>query len=339
MITQASLAIGLVADIGGTNVRFALCYPGHKSYCKERTLPCSQFSSLMEAAETYLATVCQEIKPTIGAFAVASPVTGDAVMMTNHNWQFSIESVRLSLHLDRLSVMNDFTAVALCIPHLTSEQFFQVGEGTPVAGAPIGVLGAGTGLGIAFLIPLLETGSTTSDFMRESYRWHCVPTEGGHTTMAAADDRESTVLSVLRRYYGHVSAERVLSGSGLVNLYSALEEISSKMTNTPITPSTITALGISGTNALCVETIQMFLAMLGTVASDLALNIGGRGGIYIAGGIIHYLTTIIQKSSFRKRFEDKGRFRDYVSRIPTYVITHPYPALLGLSSLLHTSSL
>lgn len=319
MSAPVSVPVGLIADIGGTNARFALCRPGKEAY-EERSLSCACFPGPVEAAETYLASVQLVVRPTIGAFAVASPITGDIVTMTNHPWQFSIEGIRHALRLRHLSVINDFAAVALCVPHLISQHRFQVGGGIPLADAPIGVLGAGTGLGVALLVP-------------NGPHWRAVPTEGGHVTMPAADDHESAILAVLRRRFGHVSAERVLSGPGLTNLYSALAEVAEQQSQI-LEPTTITERGLAGTDSLCVATMQMFLAMLGTIAGNLALTMGGRGGIYVAGGIVPRLAAMLPTSAFRMRFEDKGRFRDYNKHVPTYIITYSYPAFLGLSALL-----
>ncbi|KAF0112288.1 MAG: glucokinase [Rhodospirillaceae bacterium] len=319
MSASVSGPVGVIADIGGTNVRFALCRPGKEAYA-EQTLPCADFPGPVEAARAYLANVPAPLWPTIGAFAVASPITGDVVTLTNHSWRFSIEDLRRALGLRHLEIVNDFVAIALCVPRLTGDHCFQVGGGTPVPATPIGVLGAGTGLGVAVLLP-------------EDTRWRALPTEGGHVTMPAVDDHENAVLTVLRRRFGHVSAERILSGPGLVNLHSALAEVNGQDAG-PMDPAIVTERGLAGEDRLCVETLKMFLAMLGTVAGNLVLTTGARGGIYIAGGIVPRLTTLLPVSLFRARFEDKGRFRAYTTAVPTVVITHPYPAFLGLSALL-----
>ncbi|VBB68611.1 Glucokinase [invertebrate metagenome] len=320
MSALESVPVGLIADIGGTNARFALCRPGQEAY-EEHSLPCASFPGPVEAAESYLMSVRPDKPPTVGVFAIASPITGDSVTMTNHPWRFSIKGIRQALGLRYLDVINDFAAVALCVPHLLPGHRLQVGGGTSMTNAPIGVLGAGTGLGVALLVP-------------DGSHWRVVPTEGGHATMPAADDHESAVLAVLRRRFGHVSAERILSGPGLVNLYFALAEVTGQTPET-VGPTTVTERGLMGTDPLCFATVQMFLAMLGTVAGNLVLTIGGRGGLYIAGGIVPRLAAVLPTSLFRARFESKGRFRDYNMYIPTYVITHSYPAFLGLSAFLH----
>lgn len=319
MTTQHIPAEGLIADIGGTNARFALCAQGGEPR-ETRVLPCADYPGLAEATAAYLSQVASPRKPTVGAFAVASPVTSDLVAMTNHPWRFSIEATRAVLGLDMLRVVNDFVAVALCVPRLQADHRVQVGGGMAVAEAPVAVLGPGTGLGVALLMPCAG-------------RLHPIPTEGGHVTMAAADDEEGAVLSVLRRRFGHISAERVLSGPGLVNIYAALAALAN-VDACAVEPADVTEGAVSGRDTLSARTLDMFLAMLGTTAGNLALTTGAMGGVYVAGGIVPRMVDHVGSSSFRARFEDKGRFRDYNSRIPTYLITHPYPAFLGLSGLL-----
>jgi len=308
----------LIADIGGTNARFALVGPAGAH--AEQVLRCADYPSLTAAAEAYLANQKVAARPTRGAFAVASPVTGDLIRMTNLPWEFSVAQVRRDLGMDRLDVINDFTAVALAVPELTGDDRIQVGEGAPVAGAPIGVLGPGSGLGVSALIPGIDG-------------WTALATEGGHVTMPPISDREGAVLAQLRKTYEHVSAERLLSGPGLVNLYDAIAFIDGH------DPERLTAAEVS-TRALerrdpaCQEALDMFCAMLGTVAGNLALTIGARGGVFVAGGIAPKILPLLTHSRFRKRFVEKGRMRDYLGPIPTYVIMHPYPAFVGLQAQL-----
>jgi glucokinase len=252
--------------------------------------------------------------------AVASPITGDQVTFTNHPWTFSIEAVRKRFGLRRLRVINDFAANAVAIPHLAGADRLQIGSGTPVPNAPIAVIGPGTGLGVSMLMPVAEG-------------WTPIEGEGGHVTLAPADDEESAVLELLRKRYDHVSAERLLSGAGLVNLYNALCEIAA-IPAASFTPPQITDPRIWEEDSRAREATAMFCAMLGTVAGNLALTVGARGGVYIAGGIVPRLSSFFAQSSFRKRFEAKGRLRWYVAAIPTYIIMRPLPALLGAAALL-----
>lgn len=310
--------LSLIADIGGTNARFALVGP--QGTHAEKVLRCADYPSLSDAARAYLAQQEGPVRPARAAFAIASPVTGDIIRMTNLPWEFSIANVRRDLGLERLDVINDFTAVALAIPELGEQDRIQVGDGSPVAGAPIGVLGPGSGLGVSALVPGIEG-------------WTALATEGGHVTMAPISDREGAVLAQLRKQYEHVSAERVISGPGLVNLYDAIAFIDGH------DPEQLTAADVS-TRALerrdiaCQEALDMFCAMLGTVAGNLALTLGARGGVFVAGGIAPRILPFLSHSRFRKRFVEKGRMRDYLGPIPTYVVTHDYPAFVGLQAQL-----
>ncbi|HYH20686.1 MAG TPA: glucokinase [Azospirillum sp.] len=305
----------LVADIGGTNARFGLV--DATGVRDSRVYRCADFPSLQAAADAYLATAAAAgPRPREGAFCIAGPITGDTITMTNLPWDVTISTVRQALGLERLEVINDFTAVALSVPRLGESDRQQIGEGDPRPGAVVGVIGPGSGLGASGLVP----GPSG---------WTALAGEGGHTTMAPVSDRESAVLGQLRKKYDHVSAERVVSGPGLVNLYETLMVLDGREPP-PMTPAEITAAALDGSNAHCVEAVEMFCAMLGTVAGNLALTLGARGGVYIAGGIVPKLGPFFAHSRFRKRFTEKGRMRDYLAPIPTYVITHPLPAFLGL---------
>jgi glucokinase len=311
-------ATGLIADIGATNTRFALVEPGG-AITRTRVVATDDFASLNDAIEDYLATEAPPAKPTLGVVAVAAPVIGDTVTMTNSPWTFSVEATRKHFGFTRLRMINDFVANALAVPQLAAADRRQIGGGAPVAGAPIGVIGPGSGLGVSMLIP--KDGSVVS-----------IQGEGGHVTMAPADTRQAAVLDLMRPRFDHVSAERCLSGPGLVNLYNALCELSGEPAS-PLTAAQITNPRAEQDEPRAREATAMFCAMLGTIAGNLALTIGARGGIYIAGGIVPKLGAAFAQSDFRSRFEAKGRFRGYLAAIPTYVITHPEPALLGMARL------
>lgn len=309
----------LVADIGGTNARFALV--GRQGEILDQaTMPTASFAGPAEAARAFLDMAGKEMAPRRAAFAVACPVRGDRVTFTNSPWDFSASAVRDELALDDLRVVNDFTAAALCVPHLASRDRYAIGGGEAVAWAPVAVLGPGTGLGVSALIWPQPGGAPTA-----------LATEGGHVTMAAADDAEAAVLAVLRRN-GHVSAERVLSGAGLVNLYRALAELGGGCAE-PLAPDQITSRAVAGECPFCASALDMFFAMLGTVAANLALSVGATGGVYLAGGILPRFAEAFRASRFRGRFEDKGRFSAYLAEIPVWLITHPQPAFLGLAGL------
>jgi glucokinase len=319
---HAALRPSLIADVGATNARFAVVSP-EGGLQRPRVLSCEDFPTLHGAIAAYLEdelplTDVRQLE--VAALAIAGPVTGDQVALTNHPWSFSIEQLRGHLALERLHVLNDFAAVAAAMPHLDPDERAQVGGGAPLAETPIGVLGPGSGLGVGGVIPT-ATG------------WMPLPGEGGHATMAPANSRESAVLDRMRAHYDHVSAERILSGPGLVDLYNTLTEIDGVPAISYTAPQ-ITNTAVCDSDSYCREAVDMFCAMLGTVAGNLALTLGSRGGVYVAGGIVPKLGTRFTGSSFRERFEAKGRLRPYLAQIPTYVVTHPFPAFLGLAALL-----
>jgi glucokinase len=315
-------ALRLVADIGGTNARFALLKPGSLLPEHRLTLLCADFPGPVEAVRHYLKTLSD---PAVdqAAFDVATGITGDEISLTNGPWKFSVAATRLALKLDRLEVINDFTAAAMGVPLLESSERQQVGTGSPVAGAAVGVIGPGTGLGVSGLLPYRG-------------RWIAIQGEGGHTAFSPMSEREDEVLRVLRRRFGeHVSTERLVSGPGMMNLYGALCEID----HAPIlftAPQQISHAAVSGTDARAEETLELFCALLGTAAANLAAILGARGGVFIGGGIVPSLGDYFQRSPFRARFEQKGRFRSYVSSIPTYVIVAGDVALRGLANLLQS---
>jgi len=309
----------LLADIGGTTVRFAL-QRGDRAAGRFVALRGEDYPDLAAAVRAYLERSRPARPPRQAAFAIASPVDGDRVEMTNSPWSFSIRGLRRRLGLERLLVINDFTAVALAVPRLARRNLVKVGPGAAARGAPIAVIGPGTGLGVSGLIPA-------------GGGWVPLSAEGGHVTLAPADDRESEIVARLRRRFGHVSAERAISGPGLVNLYLAIAELEGRPAVLD-DPAEITRQALDGGSPLCAAALATFCALLGGCAGDLALTLGARGGVYVAGGIVPRLGEAFAGSPFRRRFEAKGRFADYLAAIPTFVVTHRSPAFLGLRALL-----
>lgn len=316
---MSAAELGLIGDVGATNARFALV-EADGTTTAARVYALNDYPSVIEAIAAYLAEEEPSARPGQAVLAVASPITGDQVTLTNHPWTFSIETVRKHFGLRRFRVVNDFAANALAIPHLADGDRLQIGAGAPVADSPIAVIGPGTGLGVSALMPM--PGG-----------WAPIEGEGGHVTMAPADAEESAVLERMRGRYDHVSAERLLSGPGLVNLYNVLCELAA-VPASPFTAPQITDPRVWDEDARTRDATAMFCRMLGTVAGNLALTLGARGGVYIAGGIIPRLGAAFAQSGFRTRFEAKGRFRSYLAAIPTYVILRPLPALLGAKTLL-----
>ena len=306
----------LVADVGGTNIRFALVEAGRKSFRAMVSYPCADFALIDDAVRAYL----QGRTIRKAAFAIAAPIDGDDVRMTNSGWGFSIRDLKQRLGLDSLAVLNDFAATARAIPFLGPDDLLAIAGGMAVPFRPIGIIGPGTGLGVSAVIPI------------PGGAFEVLETEGGHVTMPAADDREAEILSFLRRELGHVSAERVLSGPGLVNLYRAIGQMSGRMLS-PLQPDQIATAGAAKTCPVCTSALDLFFAMLGNVAGNLALTIGAKGGIILAGGILPRLQGALLHSRFRTQFEAKGRFHPWLSSVPTQLILHPDPAMVGLVGL------
>lgn len=313
----------LVADIGGTHARFALVGADGEAV-NPVVLRCADYEGPAPAIKAYLADQGGGAAPRHGAFAVASVIDGDRIELTNSPWRFSIDATRRALGLARLEVVNDFTAVALSVRHLKPEHLAAVGGGAARLGSPVAVLGPGTGLGVSALIP--SAGGA----------WTALDTEGGHVTMAAANEREARILERLRGQFDHVSAERVLSGQGLVNLYQAIAALSGHQAVFS-TPDVISKRGLDGSCPISREAVETFFAMMGTVAGNLALSLGAKGGVYIAGGILPRMADAFRLSAFRTRFEAHGRFQPYLAAIPTWLITHPLPAFIGLAALVASS--
>ena len=306
----------LVGDIGGSNARFAIARREAGGVVLDHVVAMrADHADLVAAIEHYLLTTGEK-RPPAAAIAIAGPVVGDHAEITNNTaWSFAVEATRRRLSLDRLTALNDFTAIALSLPHLRAGDQRQIGGGAATAGAPIGVIGPGTGLG-------------ASGVVRTATRWAAIEGEGGHATFAPMSERESRIADLLRGRFGHVSWERVLSGPGLVNLYTAIAQLEGHAAET-LAPEAIDERGRSGACAMCREALELFCAILGTAAGSLALTLGARGGVFIGGGIVPRLGAFFDSSAFRGRFESKGRLSDYVRAIPTFVITAAYPGLIG----------
>lgn len=314
----------LLADIGGTNARFAL-ETGPGRFEAIEVLSCQQHATLANAIRAYLAlpqTAGRSADVRHAAIAIANPVTGDQVRMTNHHWAFSIEALRQECGFDTLEVVNDFSALARSLPHLGGQKR-QVGGGAAVPDAPLGLLGAGTGLGVSGLIPA-PAGARAG--------WTALRSEGGHVSFSPIDETEVAILQYAWREFDHVSSERLLSGAGVELIYRALSERAGRPDSLPAPE--ISRRALSGECALCDEVLEAFCGMLGTAAGNLAITLGAQGGVYIGGGIVPRLGERFDNSSFRRRFEQKGRFSDYLAQVPTYVITADYPAFLGVSAIL-----
>ncbi|WP_261286989.1 glucokinase [Serratia liquefaciens] len=307
------MTYALVGDVGGTNARLALCTVATGEITQAKTYSGLEFDSLEAVIRQYLQE--HDIQVQDACIAIACPVTEDWVAMTNHTWAFSIKEMKANLGLSHLEVINDFTAVSMAIPMLSEDDVLQFGGGNAQKDKPIAVYGAGTGLGVAHLVHV-------------NRRWVSLPGEGGHVDFAPNSEEEDIILEVLRAEVGHVSAERVLSGPGLVNLYRAIVKSDNRLPE-KLEPKDITERALADSCIDCRRALSLFCVILGRFGGNLALNLGTFGGVYIAGGIVPRFMEFFKASGFRAAFEDKGRFKDYVREIPVFMITHGQPGLLG----------
>jgi glucokinase len=305
----------LLADIGGTNARFALADADGRPR-DERVLRTADYPGPVEAARAYLGSRTVET----GVFAGAGLVEGDQARLTNSPWSFSISETAAALGLRRLVVINDFVAQALAVPELGPEDVIKLGGGEPVAERPIAVIGPGTGLGVAGLLPRLGGG------------FQAMPSEGGHASYAPHDELATAVLARLQRRFGEVSSERVLAGPGLVNVATALAEIAGEELP-PLEPRDVVLRAREGSCRFCAETVHRYPATLGAAAGDLALTLLARGGVYVGGGLGGYLGDLFDAARFRAGFVAKGRFRAYLEGIPTWLVIREHTGLLGAAAL------
>ena len=311
----------LLADVGGTNARFAWQAAPETPIDHIRILPCAEHPRLQDAMRAYLDGLGRGAPRAVG-MAIANPITGDQVRMTNHHWSFSQSDVVREFGLQSFRLLNDFTALALALPDLPAQELRQVGGGAAVSGVAMGLVGAGTGLGVSGLGPDGRGGIPLEG-------------EGGHVTLPATTARERVVMDGLIRRYGHASSERVCCGQGLVDTCAILCEADGATAHGLETPSAVTEAALQAGHPQALETLNLFSAMLGSVAGNLALTLGARGGVYVGGGIVPRLGAWFDGSPFRERFENKGRFTDLLAGIPVWVITSPQsPALLGAARAL-----
>ncbi len=317
----------LLADVGGTNARFAWQAAPGAPISDVRVLPCADHPTLPAAMHAYLDGLNQG-RPLAAAIAIANPITGDEVRMTNHHWVFSQSAVKAEFGLQTLQLLNDFTALALALPVLPADELRQVGGGAAVPDAPIALLGAGTGLGVSGLLPDRRGG------------WLPIEGEGGHVTLPAVSPRERLVMDGLIRRYGRASAERLLCGQGLVDACAILCEADGVPGAALPTAAAVTEAALAGRLPQASEALTHFCALLGSVAGNLALTLGARGGVYIGGGIVPRLGDWFHRSPFRQRFEAKGRFTGFLQPIPVWVSTSAQsPALMGAARALDMAHL
>jgi len=312
----------LVADIGGTNARFALARAATHAIVKEETFRAEDFETIADAAHAYLEATGE--RPKAACFAVAAPVGGlqaeDEIAFTNSHWKFRPDDICKALGLERFLPVNDFYALASGVQHLPADYFIDVkaGEGDPAA--PTLVIGPGTGLGQALIVPF-------------GGRRRIISTEGGHVSFAPRTDEEIAVLKFIAREHPRVSVERLLSGRGLVNIHRALCSLSDTQ-RLSLRADEITAAAVEGKYPIAVKAVDMFCAVLGRVAGDAVLATGARGGVVLGGGILPKIRDLFLKSAFLDRFLDKGRMSDYVATPAIRMIVKDGAALIGAAAAL-----
>lgn len=309
----------LVGDIGGTNARLALCDLADGSI----STPIIYSALENESLESCILKFRQETNSnfTAACIAIACPITGDYVKMTNNPWEFSQKQLKENCGLEKLIVINDFTAMSMSVTCLDRNKLIKIGGDEPDPKAPIAVYGAGTGLGVGHVIKVGD-------------KWLQLPGEGGHVDLAPANMSEDMILIAMRARIGHVSAERVLSGPGLVNLYEAIAMRNERLQE-GLTPADVTSRALANpADPDCLEALQTFCRLMGRFGGNLALTLGTFGGVYIAGGVVPRFIDFFVNSKFREAFEDKGRFKDYLKRIPVYVITDGKAGLKGAAATL-----
>lgn len=308
----------LIGDVGGTNSRLGICDP--RGAVSNVTHVRNQgYADLAALLSDYLAAN-QTAAPQAALLAVAGPVRDQQVTLTNLDWHVVADQLQTQLGLQAIELVNDFAAIAYSVPALQSIDRLAIGAVDARHEEPLAIIGPGTGLGVAGLL-------------KTDRGWTAIVGEGGHVTLPAANDDEAALLSVLRSRLGHVSAERLISGPGLLLLYQTLAERDAVAYDASAGPERICAWAREG-DALARQAVDQMFLFLGTVAADLALSLGADGGVYIAGGLIPANLDLFEHSQFRQRFEEKGRFSSYLRDIPTFVITRSDPALLGLCRLI-----
>jgi glucokinase len=307
----------ILADIGGTNARFALLVDTEPRLIT--TYAVADYPSPVEAARAYLDGPAAGYQPQTAVMAAAGPVVSGRVTMTNATWVVDAEQLRSGLALRSARVVNDFEALGWALPGFRPQDLAVIGRAVPAASSTMAVMGPGTGFGLAAL---------ASDGDAEVV----LVTEAGHATLASENAREDAIIQEMRARHPHVSIERALSGPGLIELYKAVAAVDQR-TVPPRDSAEIVAQALAGSCATSRATLDAFCAFLGSVAGNAALTLGALGGIFIAGGIVPRFIDFVRASAFRQRFEEKGRLTPYLASVPTAVIVHPEPAFVGLARL------
>jgi len=306
----------LVADVGGTNIRLGIANLDDLSISQIIAYQCADFDNIDGAIQKYIDETNAEFE--LACIDVATAVDGDVVSLTNNHWEFSQQKLQQQFGLKKLVVINDFTAIAMSVPNIPDDKKIQIGGKTAHAEKPIAIYGAGTGLGVAHLVHSGE-------------KWIPLGGEGGHVDFAPVEQDEIAVLTELQKKYARVSAEQILSGLGLVQIYQSLcasKGIAAK----DYQPADVSKHAIAGTDEVAEQSLQVFCRVLGSFGGNLALNLNTAGGVYIAGGIVPRFIDYVKQSDFRRRFDEKGRLSRVVVDIPVYIVTEEQPGLIGCAA-------
>lgn len=314
----------LLADIGGTNVRFATLHDDGGIDGFESWLT-ALYPNIADAVKAYADVTGLQLPFGEAAICAAGPLLGRHIDLTNCAWTISVDEIAAATGAAHPVLVNDFAAVARALPVLGTGDLVQIGGEAPLAGAPKVALGPGTGLGVA---------SVVSDGRGA---WVVAPGEGGHSDLAATSDREIAIVFHLIREHGHVSVERVLSGPGLETLYLAIASLDGLNLKAKPVAQDIAAAARAGHDAAAVEAVALFTGWLGSVAGNVALTLGAQGGVYIAGGIVPQWGALFDAKLFRRRFEAKGRMRGFLATIPCYLVTAKDLAFRGLAELVRSA--
>ncbi|MFC6633221.1 glucokinase [Microbulbifer taiwanensis] len=313
----------IVADIGGTNARFAIAKPVAGGYQLEslKVVDCRRFGGFDAALRHWLEEL-EQPRPQRACIAAAGPLektdSGSRVYMTNLGWTITTEPLQQEFGFTQLELINDFAALALSLPRLTGDDYQVLRDQPRASGAAMVVLGPGTGLGVAGLG--VDNG-----------HYHVLAGEGGHANLAASTERELQLLQILMQSRQPVFNEWVLSGSGLVNLYRAVCALNGRQPE-ELTPPDVSARGLDNSDPLCRETLLDFLNFLGSAAGDAALYLGARGGVFLGGGILPRIAELLPESDFEQRFLNKGRVEQWMATVPLYALNAGYQALIGAAA-------
>lgn len=305
--------LSVVVDLGGTNIRLAVCELESGTLNQREEFICAEFLTLEAVLKKYFETLKGEVKHL--CIGIACPVEGDHISMTNLSWSFSKEALKNKFKLASLFIINDYTAISLALPFLSSKEKIQIGTGEAQPNGPTAVFGPGTGLGVSHIIKVAD-------------KWISLDGEGGHISFSANTREQADILFFLQEQFGHVSAERILSGQGLVNIYQSLCILSDQLPRLK-QPKDVTKAALNGSCDIASRTMNIFCQVMGSFAGNLALTLNCTGGVYIAGGIVSRFVALFESSEFRTFFEEKGRFKAQLLTIPTFLITHTNAGLLG----------